>query len=216
MPTNKQLTANRANAALSTGPLTPLGKARSSQNARKHGFNGTDFAIIKIEDRETVDRLRADLLSVYRPVNSQELFAVERIALAQHNLLRIARFEAGLFTHALNRALFHVENETPFVPLHQDLNGDPDVVQEETRVQNRFYCLATGFHHMNRENASTWALFLRYQTQAERHYRHAIEEFERLKALREEIPNEPIFDAEPQENTPTSAPENEPISDPNE
>ena len=64
-------------------------------------------------------------------------------------------------------------------------------------MQNRYYCLAHGFHSMNRENAATWALFLRYQTQAERQYRRAVEEFERLKALRPELensetPNEPI------------------------
>jgi len=215
--TDKQLAANRTNASRSTGPRTPLGKARASQNARKHSFAGTDFAIIKIEDRDAVSLLRADLLAVYQPVNSQEAFAVERIALAQHNILRIARFEAGLFTHALNRALFHVENEAPFVPLHEDLNGDPEVVKEETRVQNRYYCLATGFHHMNRENSATWSLFLRYQTLAERQYRRAIEEFERLKALRNELPsdlpNEPIFDAQPIDNPATSAPKNEPISD---
>jgi hypothetical protein len=89
--TTKSLAANRTNAALSTGPRSPLGKTRSSQNARKHSFAGTDFAIVKIEDREAVDRLRADLLAVYQPVNSQEIFAVERIALCQHNLLRISR-----------------------------------------------------------------------------------------------------------------------------
>ena len=47
-------------------------------------------------------------------------------------------------------------------------------------------------------------MFLRYQAQAERNYRRAVEEFERLKALRpdlppelpnEELPNEPIFDS---------------------
>jgi hypothetical protein len=66
---------------------------------------------------------------------------------------------------------------------------------------------------MNRENSATWSLFLRYQTLAERQYRRAIEEFERLKALRSELPNEPIFDAQPIDNPATSAPENEPISD---
>ena len=64
MPTTKQFAANQTNAKNSTGPRSPLGKARSSQNARKHLFAGTDFSIIKIEDLESVDRLLADLISV--------------------------------------------------------------------------------------------------------------------------------------------------------
>src|ERR1017187_9180631 len=36
----EQLAANRANAAKSTGPRTPQGKARSTQNARKHDKPG--------------------------------------------------------------------------------------------------------------------------------------------------------------------------------
>lgn len=223
MPTDKQTAANRANATHSTGPRTPAGKARASQNARKHSFAGSDFSIIKIEERDAVDRLRADIIATYAPTNSQELFAVERIALAQHNLLRISRFEAGLFNFALNRALLNPADEEPFIPLHDDLEGN----RENIKVQNRYYCLALGFHGMNRDNSHTWALFLRYQSQAERLYRRAIEEFERLKALRpilqsedersedfnvDELPNEPISGLEPEENPATSAPENEPIS----
>jgi hypothetical protein len=41
-----------------------------------------------------------------------------------------------------------------------------------------------------------WRVFLRYQAQAERNYRRALEEFERLKALRNELPNEPIVEAQ--------------------
>jgi len=44
------------------------------------------------------------------------------------------------------------------------------------------------------------SLLLRYQAQAEREYRRAIEDFERLKALRPEFPNEPIWQEEPEEN----------------
>jgi hypothetical protein len=36
---DKQLAANRANSQCSTGPNTVVGKARSSQNARTHGFS---------------------------------------------------------------------------------------------------------------------------------------------------------------------------------
>ena len=81
--TDKQLAANRANAAQSTGPRSPEGKARSAQNARKHGFTASTFAVVRLEDLDEVARLREDAIAVYQPVNSQELFAVERIALAQ-------------------------------------------------------------------------------------------------------------------------------------
>ncbi len=37
----RRLPANRANAALATGPRSPQGKTRSAQNARKHRFTST-------------------------------------------------------------------------------------------------------------------------------------------------------------------------------
>ena len=89
-----QFAANRANAARSTGPRSPEGKARSAQNSRKHGFTGSTFAVVRFEDLEEVAHLRDDAVAAYRPVNSQELFAVERIAIAQQGLLRVARLEA--------------------------------------------------------------------------------------------------------------------------
>ncbi len=45
----KQLAANRPNAAKFTGPRTPQGKARSAQNARKHGFTASTFAVARLE-----------------------------------------------------------------------------------------------------------------------------------------------------------------------
>jgi len=45
----KRFAANRANAAKSTGPRTPAGKARCSQNARKHIFTGSTFAVVRLE-----------------------------------------------------------------------------------------------------------------------------------------------------------------------
>lgn len=121
--------------------------------AREHSFPADAFSVPVVEDSQTLERLRAGLIADYRPVNSQELFAVERIALAQFCLLRAARLEAGLF-HAAGGA-------------------SPD---------------SEGFQRLAGKSA-VLPLFLRYQAQTERHYRRAVEEFNRLKKLRHELPN---------------------------
>jgi hypothetical protein len=191
----RRLAANRANAARSTGPRTSAGKARSAQNARKHGFSAANFAVIRLEELDAVARLKADLLAAYQPVNSQELFAVERIALAQQALLRSASLETGLFTCCLSETLNR--DGSLVYPLPGDLTRDIEI----TKAQNRAYALAEGLQHQARRS-NGFSLFLRYQAQTERLYRRAIEEFERLRALRAELPNEPILEPEPQETTP--------------
>ena len=109
----KQFAANRANAANTTGPRTPEGKARSAQNARKHGFTASHFAVVRLEDLQEVAHLSADLIAVYQPVNSQELFALERMALAQQAMLRAARLGSGIFTTCLDMALNHDGRRSP-------------------------------------------------------------------------------------------------------
>ena len=80
---------------------------------------------------------------------------------------------------------------------------NPDLVAgdiEITRAQNRNYA----------RHSNSWSLLLRYQAQAERHGApsgpRAAEEFERLKARREELPNEPIFEAQPEQTETTCTP----------
>src|SRR5271157_3385063 len=135
------LAANRANAALSTGPRTPQGKAVSAQNARRHGFAASSFAVVRLEDLQEVAYLKADLVAAYQPVNSQELFALERMAIAQQTILRAARLESGLFPPCLNET--RDNNDHPFTPMSEQLAGDGDI--EITRAQNRNYRLAEGF-----------------------------------------------------------------------
>jgi hypothetical protein len=183
---DRQLAANRANAAQSTGPRSPEGKARSAQNARKHGFTASTFAVVRLEELDDVARLREDLIAVYRPVNSQELFAIERIALAQQALLRVERLHIGMATTCLNEAIDG--DGRPLMGISPNLVNDDN---EITKAQNRNYLFAEGFHRLNKYSNS-FILFLRYQAQSERLYRRAIEEFDRLKALRPELPNEPI------------------------
>src|ERR1035437_4676861 len=82
------------------------------------------------------------------------------------------------------------------------VNGDHEI----TMAQNRNYLFAEGFHRINKYSPSSFTLFLRYQAQSERMYRRAVEEFERLKRLRRELPNEPILEAQPEANETTCPP----------
>ena len=181
-----QLAANRANASQSPGPRTPEGKLRSSQNARKHGFTATSFAVVRLEDLNEVAHLKEDLVNLYHPVNSQEFLALERVALAQQAILRAARLEAGFFSNCLGESLDTRGEFRP--PSHSQVA----VETETNQAQERNFRLADGFHRLITQSNS-FALLLRYQAQAERQYRRAIEEFDRLKALREELRNEPNF-----------------------
>ena len=200
----KQLAANRANAAHSTGPRTPEGKARSAANSRKHSFNAKVFAVIRLEELNCIADLRSDLIAAYQPVNSQELLAIERMALCQQSILRAAAMESGLMTTCLNETLD--PSGRPIILLQDDLVHDIPV----TMAQNRAYCLAEGVSRVT-HYSNVFSLVLRYQVQAERQYRRAVEEFERLKALRPEMPNEPILDTQPEDNDPLLPPRPNPI-----
>jgi len=149
MPTSdKQLAANRANAAKSTGPRTPEGKARSSQNACTHRFTASTFAVVRLEEFDEIARLKHDLLAVYQPVNSQELFALEQMALAQQTMFRAAHLESGFFTTCLDH---HINaNDVPICPMSPILTADIRV----TRAQNRNYALADGLDRMAKQGNS--------------------------------------------------------------
>ena len=188
----QQLAANQANATKSTGPRTEEGKLKSSQNARKHGFCSAKFAVVRMEELAALQNLRLDAIRAYRPVNSQELFAVERIALAQLTLLRCAELEAGLFTAALNET---TRPDGMPANLLNDGSGVGIRVQQE---QNRALCVAEGFRRQSKKS-DAFKLYLRYQAQTERMYRRALEDFDRLKALRSEMPDEAIDPNQPEE-----------------
>jgi hypothetical protein len=71
----------------------------------KHAFRGSSFAVVRLEELTEISNLKADGVSCYRPVNAEELFAVEYIAVCQQRLRRGARLESGLFTTAFDYCL---------------------------------------------------------------------------------------------------------------
>jgi len=102
------------------------------------------------EANEELARLREDLIAYYKPANSQERFAVERIALAQQSMLRAARLEASIFA------------EPPGVELHSVLETE------------------------------AFKIYLRFQAQAERLYRRALEELQLLQSQRQPALSLPV------------------------
>jgi hypothetical protein len=218
----EQFAANRANAANSTGPRTTDGKARSSQNARKHGFAAAAYTVPRLEDVEEVADLRDRAVAFYQPANPQELFAVERIAITEQAMNRAARLEAGTFTICLNDVLNL--RERPLMEMDPDMYGGG----EPGREQVKNYLLAEGFRR-SVGASNVIHLCLRYSAQAERLYRRAVEDFDRIRALGPSIdasepPSEPLVDqtnpnppqpAEPEPLTPSDpAPEATPAAAP--
>jgi hypothetical protein len=97
MATPAQLTANQANAQNSTGPRTPEGKARVSQNAVSHGLTATRL-VVRAEDAEELAALQASLAAELDPHGPAETIVFEELLHAAWNLRRFRRIEVELST----------------------------------------------------------------------------------------------------------------------
>ncbi len=86
---------NRANAQLSTGPVTDQGKAASSTNATKHGL--TSMKPCLPFEQQDYDAFAADNLRRLDPQNHVEQTLVETIINTEWRLKRIPALEARLF-----------------------------------------------------------------------------------------------------------------------
>ncbi len=87
--------AARTNGAKSHGPITPDGKARSSQNARTHGFTSQRLFLAEL-DKPEFDQLRARLLAEFTPKGDAELLVFDELILAAWKLRNISLQETTL------------------------------------------------------------------------------------------------------------------------
>lgn len=93
MATAKQIAANRANAQRSTGPRTAAGKARSSQNAFKHGLS-LNLPL----SAEMPSRLKALLTElVGANANQDDKITAARLVHAQLRLMQIHEVRRVVF-----------------------------------------------------------------------------------------------------------------------
>ena len=89
----RRIEANRRNAACSTGPRTPKGKARVSRNAVKHGFWAAATRMTPQQQRDFVVTY-ADLRDDLRPAGLGEESCVWTIARSYAQMAAVFRYEA--------------------------------------------------------------------------------------------------------------------------
>src|SRR6266851_2910718 len=90
--TPARIAANAANAQHSTGPRTPEGQARSSQNARTHGLTARDL-VIAPDEREEFEELLNDYQASVQPQDAAQQSLFELLVGAAWNLRRVRRME---------------------------------------------------------------------------------------------------------------------------
>jgi len=108
MTTKKQIEANKQNALVSTGPVTPEGKVIAAQNAVKHGIFARDLLITAgdgKEDEQEYSELLNGLIVSLHPTGQMECLLVEKIAADYWRLRRVLRFESGSIRKLLDMAV---------------------------------------------------------------------------------------------------------------
>jgi hypothetical protein len=86
--------ASRRNGARSRGPVSPEGKARSAQNALKHGLRAEKYVVLPDEDAAGFAALAAALSDELAPEGVLQGILVRRVAQAAWRLDRADRLEA--------------------------------------------------------------------------------------------------------------------------
>jgi hypothetical protein len=159
--TEQQLAANRANAQHSTGPATPEGRKRSSQNALRHGITA-QTTVMTEEDRVKHDEFCANMMADLAPVGSMETFLASSVA-----------EEAWRLNHARAQCGNIVSIG------HFDGTGDIYDATEHPEVHTAITAART-----TRDNAKTLELISLYETRIRRSFEKYLEKLETLQAER--------------------------------
>jgi hypothetical protein len=91
-----QLAANRANAQLSTGPKTTVGKGKSCLNAVKTGLTGRTV-LLPGDDAVQYEQHVCSYFNRLKPQDDRERELVQSLADTQWRILRIPSLESGIY-----------------------------------------------------------------------------------------------------------------------
>ena len=87
MVSEKQLLANRQNASKSTGPRTPEGKAKSSQNSATHSLLSKNV-VLSTESRRQFKRFQTEMFEAMAPQGALEVLLADRVVVSVWQLQR--------------------------------------------------------------------------------------------------------------------------------
>lgn len=139
MSTEKQITANKENAMLSTGPKTIEGKAIVATNSTKHGIFTKDLIITTAlgkENEEEYTEMLNNLIDCLLPKNQMESLIVEKIAIDFWRLRRVMRFEGGSIAK-------HIE--TIYHEFYSYGKKNPEELQGEIQGVQEYIDWVTGY-----------------------------------------------------------------------
>jgi hypothetical protein len=138
--TKKQLSANRANARKSRGPVTPGGRRNSSRNAVKHGMFAQTI-LLPGESRESFLKLLADLTTEFDATTPNELALVETMAFCRWRVLRSWTFQASQIAREQHLQADSITDEDPptqSVLALNTLSQPPSLLETLSRLEIRF------------------------------------------------------------------------------
>lgn len=97
--TQAQIEASRRNGALSTGPVTAEGKAKSRKNAVRHGLRAEEVVVQHGEDEDAYRDLLARLVEQFEPSDAVSAHLVRQLASIMWRSGRAERLEADLLSY---------------------------------------------------------------------------------------------------------------------
>jgi hypothetical protein len=97
---NRKADLARRNGALSRGPATAEGKARSARNSTRHGICSRSLAPLDPEDAAALAGLRGALLARHQPLDEAEAHWVEELAAVAWRQRRLRALEDAVLVRA--------------------------------------------------------------------------------------------------------------------
>ena len=188
MISEKQLAANRSNAARSTGPRTEEGKKNSSLNARRHNLTGQVTAMTDA-DRAAHDRFSAAIIQSLAPEGAMELQFAQRIATDSWRLNRASAIEDNLFALGYSE---QPDGENQHPEIHAALGAARTFAAEGKQLQLLTLYEQRINRNLQKNFATLQALQAARKTQRESEMKNAIQ----LLQLNEKrnLPYEPAKD----------------------